>query len=119
MKKLLAIDANSLINRSFYAVKNLTTSTGFPTNAIHGFFVKLEKILNEVEADFVVAAFDLKAKTFRHDLFKNYKSNRSKMPSELSLQIVEIKTIKFKFDILSLGYWLIKKIKLRLNFGEV
>ena len=89
--KLLAIDGNSLLNRAFYAVKGLTSSKGFPTNAIYGFCGILEKMLKEDEFSHVVVAFDLKAPTFRHKQFKDYKKNRKKMPNELFLQLEETK----------------------------
>ena len=87
----VAIDGNSLLNRAYYGVKHLCSSDGFPTNAIYGFFNVLKKVLNELNPDFIMVAFDLKAKTFRHKQFARYKANRSPMPEDLFLQLVEIK----------------------------
>ena len=89
--KLLIVDGNSILNRAFFAVKGLTNSSGFPTNAIFGFYNTLDKILKEDEFTHVVVAFDLKFKTFRHDLYDKYKANRTKMPNELFLQLEKTK----------------------------
>ena len=89
--KFLVIDGNSVLNRAFYGVRLLTNSSGFPTNAIYGFYNMTEKFLKEEEPTHVLVAFDLKEKTFRHKKFKNYKANRKKMPQELFLQLVEVK----------------------------
>ena len=89
--KLLAIDSNSILNRAFYAIKALTNSKGFPTNAIFGFFSVLDKMIKEIHPEYIVAAFDLKKPTFRHKKYQNYKANRHKMPDELALQLPQVK----------------------------
>ncbi len=89
--KLLLLDANSLINRAFFAIKGLKNSSGFSTNAIFGFYNIVEKILKEDNFTHIVAAFDLKAPTFRHKEYVHYKENRKKMPQELFLQLKETK----------------------------
>lgn len=89
--KLLAIDSNSILNRSFYAIKTLTNSNGFPTNAIFGFYSVLDKIIKEIHPEYIVAAFDLKKPTFRHKKYEKYKANRHKMPDELAKQIPQVK----------------------------
>lgn len=89
--KLLLLDANSLINRAFFAIKGLKNSSGFSTNAIFGFYNIIEKILKEDNFTHIVAAFDLKAPTFRHKEYVHYKENRKKMPQELFLQLKETK----------------------------
>lgn len=89
--KLLLLDGNSLINRAFFAIKGLTNSEGFSTNAIFGFYNIIEKILKEDNFTHIVAAFDLKSPTFRHKKFEDYKKNRKKMPQELYEQIKETK----------------------------
>lgn len=88
---LLAVDGNSLLNRSFYGVKDLSTSYGFPTNAIYGFCLKLFSVLKKIKPTHVMVAFDLKTKTFRHEKFSDYKANRKKIPSNLVLQLAEVK----------------------------
>lgn len=89
--KLLAIDGNSILNRAFYGIRGLTNSKGFPTNAIFGFYNILDKMLKEIQPQYVVAAFDLKAPTFRHKKYDQYKATRHKMPDDLALQLPEVK----------------------------
>lgn len=91
--KLLALDGNSIINRAFYGIRPLTTKDGTYTNAIYGFMNILLKLINEVEPDAVVAAFDLKAPTFRHKMYAEYKAGRKKMPDELAMQIPIMKDV--------------------------
>ena len=67
--KLLAIDGNSILNRSFYGVKLLTTKDGFFTNALVGFMNILIKMQNELSPDGVAVAFDVHAPTFRHKMY--------------------------------------------------
>lgn len=93
MKKLLILDANSIVNRAFYAVKLLTNKAGFHTNAIFGFLNIFFKYMEEISPDFVCAAFDLPAPTFRHKMYDGYKATRHKMPDELAEQIPVLKKI--------------------------
>ncbi len=93
MKKLLILDANSIVNRAFYAVKLLTNKAGFHTNAIFGFLNIFLKYMEEISPDFVCAAFDLPAPTFRHKMYDGYKATRHKMPDELAEQIPVLKEI--------------------------
>lgn len=86
MKKLLAVDGNSIINRAFYGVRPLSTKEGLPTNALFGMVNILEKNLAAVEPDFAAIAFDLKAPTFRHKIYAEYKAGRRPMPEELATQ---------------------------------
>ena len=83
MEKLVLIDGNSLINRAFYAMPLLTTKDGTPTNAVYGFMNMFFKILGEIKPTYVGVAFDLKAPTFRHKLYAEYKGTRKPMPEEL------------------------------------
>ena len=89
--ELLLLDGNSLVNRAFFAVKGLSSSSGFPTNAIFGLYNILDKILKERCYTHVVAAFDLKAPTFRHKEYLLYKANRKGMPYELLVQLEHVK----------------------------
>ena len=86
MKKLLVVDGNSILNRAFYGVKPLSTSEGIPTNAVFGFINILNRNLETVEPDFCAIAFDLKAPTFRHKMYSEYKAGRRAMPDELAEQ---------------------------------
>ncbi len=91
--KVLAIDSNSILNRAFYGIRMLTTKSGEPTNGIYGFLNILLKMLEEIQPDVVVFAFDLKAKTFRHEMYAQYKGKRSAMPEELAVQFPVLKEI--------------------------
>ncbi|EKQ50233.1 MULTISPECIES: DNA polymerase I [unclassified Clostridium] len=96
MKKLLILDSNSLMNRAFYALPPLTNSDGINTNAIYGFVNMLFKMKDEINPDSIIATFDLKAPTFRHKEYSDYKAGRNKMPPELAEQFPIIKEL-FKF----------------------
>ncbi|MGI5893519.1 MAG: DNA polymerase I [Candidatus Merdivicinus sp.] len=85
--KILAIDFNSLMNRSFYAIRHLSTRDGMETNALFGFTKIYQKLCNTHQPDLVVAAYDLRAPTFRHKMYDAYKGNRSPMPEELRPQM--------------------------------
>lgn len=89
--KLLAIDGNSIINRAFYGIKLLTTKDGQYTNAVYGFINILNKLLESEKPDAVAVAFDLKAPTFRHEMYSEYKAGRKGMPPELASQMPLLK----------------------------
>ena len=91
--KLLVFDGNSIINRAFYAIKNLTTRDGVPTNAVFGFLKLYFKYFEIAEPDMVAVAFDVRAKTFRHKLYSEYKAQRHGMPDELAVQLDPLKEI--------------------------
>jgi DNA polymerase I-like protein with 3'-5' exonuclease and polymerase domains len=93
MNKLLLIDGNSLINRSFYAIRLLSNKKGVFTNAVTGFFNALLRLKTAVSPDCMVTAFDLRAPTFRHEMFDGYKKRRKGMPEELAVQMPYIKQI--------------------------
>lgn len=102
--KLLCLDSNSILNRAFYGVKLLTAKDGTYTNAVFGFMNILQKLLNDVQPDAVVCAFDLKAPTFRHKMFDGYKAQRKGMPEELAQQLPLIKEL-----LTDLGYLIVTK----------
>ena len=87
MKKLLILDSNSILNRAFYGVRYLSTKDGTPTNAIYGFLNILLKLIKEQEPDYICAAFDVKAPTFRHKQYEGYKAQRKPMPEGLAAQM--------------------------------
>ena len=82
----IIIDGSSYLYRAFYALPNLKTSSGLHSGAIHGFANMLNRILNEFKPKHLLMVFDAKGKNFRHDIYDQYKANRSSMPSELSDQ---------------------------------
>ncbi|NBJ91604.1 DNA polymerase I [Parablautia muri] len=91
MEKLVLIDGHSILNRAFYGVPDLTNSAGLHTNAIYGFLNILLKILEEEKPDYLTVAFDVKAPTFRHELYNEYKGTRKPMPQELREQVPVLK----------------------------
>ena len=96
MDKLVLIDGNSIMNRAFYGImgsKMLTTKDGKYTNAVYGFLAILFKLLEDINPNYLVVAFDLKAPTARHKLYEGYKANRHGMPDELAEQMPMIKVI--------------------------
>lgn len=99
MKKLLILDANSIINRAFYGVRYLSSKDGTPTNAVYGFLNMLFKLIDEVQPDYICAAFDLKAPTFRHKQYTAYKAQRKPMPDGLKVQMPIAKDILRAMDI--------------------
>ena len=99
MKKLLILDSNSIINRAYYGIRTLNAPDGTPTNAIYGFLNILNKLISETEPDYLVAAFDLKAPTFRHKIYSEYKATRKGMPDELAVQMPIMKNILTQMNI--------------------
>lgn len=93
MNKLLLIDGNSIMNRAFYGIPDMTTNDGRHTNAIYGFLNIILKVIEEEQATHICVAFDLKKKTFRHEMYEAYKGTRKGMPEELHEQMPRIKKI--------------------------
>lgn len=93
MSKIVLIDGHSILNRAFYGVPMLTNSAGLHTNAVYGFLNILFKILEEEKPDYLTVAFDLKAPTFRHQMYKEYKGTRKPMPEELHEQVPVMKEV--------------------------
>lgn len=94
--RLLIIDGNSIMNRAFYGIMNtkaLMSADGTYTNAIYGFLAILFKELEDLEPEYIAVAFDLKAPTHRHNMYKEYKGTRHAMPEELAQQMPIIKEI--------------------------
>jgi len=91
MKTLLLVDGSSYLYRAFHAIRELSTSRGEPTNAIYGVLNMLRKLHKEVPAEYSACVFDAKGKTFRDDLYAEYKANRPAMPDELASQISPLK----------------------------
>ena len=93
-KKILLIDGHSIINRAFYGVPDLTNSEGLHTNAIYGFLNIFFSAYNNIKPDYVLVAFDVKQKTFRHEMFDAYKGNRNPMPEELREQVPVLQDVQ-------------------------
>ena len=96
MKKIVLVDGNNLLFRSFYATSYqgniMKNSKGFPTNALYGFINMMNKIIKEEKPSYLLVAFD-KGKTFRHDKYDDYKAGRMAMPDELKLQFPKVKDV--------------------------
>lgn len=92
-KKLMIVDANSLIHRAFHALPPFKTTKGELVNAVYGFYSILINILTRVNPDYIAICFDVKKKTFRHEIYKEYKGKRVKAPDELYAQFGRIKEI--------------------------
>lgn len=102
MKKIILVDGNNLLFRSFYATAYqgiiMRNSKGFPTNALYGFINMMNKIIKEEQPSYILVAFD-KGKTFRHDKYLEYKAGRMEMPDELRLQFPKAKEVLDAFGI--------------------
>ncbi len=98
-QRLIIIDGNSIINRAFYALPDMSNSEGLKTNAIYGFTRMLFKIIDDYKPTHISVAFDKKAPTFRHKEFADYKAGRKKMPDELGQQLEPLKELLDTFNI--------------------
>ena len=87
MKTLLLIDGSSYLYRAFHAMPDFRNKEGFPTGVIYGVLNMLQNTHRKYESTYSVCVFDAKGKTFRNDIFEEYKANRPKMPDDLSIQI--------------------------------
>ena len=101
-EKIVLIDGNSILNRAFYGMPMLTNSEGLHTNAVYGFLNIMFKILEEEKPEYLAVAFDVKAPTFRHEIFKEYKGTRKPMPMELHEQVPILKELLHSMNILTL-----------------
>ena len=94
MKRLAVIDGNSLINRAYYAMQRpMITKEGIFTQGIYGFLNMMDKLRRDYEPEYMAVAFDLKAPTFRHKEYGDYKAGRKKMPPELAMEIPLLKDV--------------------------
>ena len=97
--KFVLVDGSNYLFRAFYAIRELSNSKGFPTNAIYGFTTMLKKLLHEQQPDYIAVTFDVKGPTFRHNAFEEYKATRRATPDALIPQIPCIKDIVRSFGI--------------------
>lgn len=98
-RKLILIDGNAIIHRSYHALPPLTTKSGELVNAVYGFTSTLLSVIDQFKPDYVVASFDLAGPTFRHEQFEQYKANRVKADDELYAQIPRVKEVVKTFNI--------------------
>ncbi len=93
LKKLVLIDGNAIIHRSYHAIPSLMTKEGELVNAVYGFASTLLSVIDKFQPDYILASFDLLAPTFRHQEFPDYKANRTKAPDDLYAQIDRVKEV--------------------------
>jgi DNA polymerase-1 len=92
-QRIYLIDGSSYIYRAYFAIRHLSNSKGFPTNAIYGFTNMLLKVLRDEKPDHLAVVFDARGPTFRKKIYPEYKANRAQMPEELAQQIPLIKRV--------------------------
>ncbi|MGC4003851.1 MAG: 5'-3' exonuclease H3TH domain-containing protein [Pirellulales bacterium] len=97
--RVWAIDAMSLIFQVFHAVPEMTSPAGEPVNAVFGFTRDIFTILEQKKPDYLFVAYDLDGPTFRHELYENYKGQRSEMPADLIPQIAMIRRVLRALDV--------------------
>ena len=90
---LYLVDGSLYIHRAYHAIRHLSNSKGFPTNAIFGFVRMILKLFDAKRPEYVAVAFDAKGPTFRHEIYKDYKATRPPMPEDLVMQIPYIRAI--------------------------
>ncbi len=101
-EKLVVIDGNSIVNRAFYGLPDLTTTDGRHTNGVLGFLNILIKISEEEKPDYLAVAFDVKHPTFRHEMYSEYKGTRKGMPEELREQMPLLKQMLSVMGVLTI-----------------
>src|SRR3990167_7030677 len=99
----LILDGNALLHRAWHAIPPLTTKDGLVVNAVYGFAMIMEKIRDTIKPDYMVAAWDLPGKTFRHELFASYKGTRERKEQELYDQIPLIQELLAAYGIRNLS----------------
>ncbi len=101
-KSLYLIDGSSYIFRAFYGIRqSLSTANGFPTNALYGFVNMLQKVVRDEKPDYLAVAFDSKEKTFRHQMYADYKANRESPPEDLIKQFPYFEPLVKAFNLYS------------------
>ena len=91
--KLMVIDGNSIINRSFYGIRPLSTRDGLFTHAVYGFVTTMQRLLDEEQPEALCVTFDRREPTFRHEADEGYKATRHAMPEELAVQLPVLKEV--------------------------
>ena len=98
-KRLVLLDAHAIIHRAYHALPEFSSSQGEPTGALYGLVAMLMKIISDLKPDFMIAAYDLPGKTFRHEAYENYKGTRKKAEPDLVQQLARSRDIFTAFSI--------------------
>ena len=97
---IFLIDGHSIAFRAFYALpETLETKDGFPTNVIHGFLMMLSKLVNNYDVEKIIITWDVSKKTFRNEIYEDYKANRSSSPDNFKIQIDKLQSLLTKFNL--------------------
>ncbi len=99
MNTCILIDGNSILYRMFYGMRPMNSPKGVPTSAIYGFLNVLMRIKEDYNPKFLAVAFDHNSPTFRHEVYKEYKAGREKMPEDLAVQLGILKELLTSMDI--------------------
>src|SRR5260221_11009704 len=92
-KRLVLLDSHAIIHRAYHALPDFATSKGEPTGALYGISTMLIKIVEDLKPDYVVACYDLKGPTIRHEVYKEYKAGRQKADDDLVAQLESSRNI--------------------------
>jgi len=98
-KRLVLLDAHAILHRAYHALPDFSTSKGEPTGALYGLSAMLIKIIEDLKPDYIAACYDVKGPTYRHEVFKEYKSQRKKTDDDLITQINRSRDIFTALDI--------------------
>lgn len=97
---IILVDGHSIAFRAFYALPDtLITKDGFPTNVIHGFLMMISKLVKDYDSEKIIITWDISKKTFRTELYSDYKGNRTSAPDEFKLQVKTLQKLLDKFNI--------------------
>ena len=97
---IILVDGHSIAFRAFYALPDtLITKDGFPTNVIHGFLMMISKLVKDYDSEKIIITWDISKKTFRTELYSDYKGNRTSAPDEFKLQVKTLQKLLEKFNI--------------------
>jgi DNA polymerase-1 len=96
------VDGTAYIHRAYHAIRNLSNSKGFPTNAVFGFSNMLLKLLSDRKPLYLAVAFDARGATFRHEIYDEYKANRPSMPEEMAQQLPLIREVVSGLNLVTL-----------------
>lgn len=99
MKKLVLLDSHAILHRAYHALPDFSSRKGEPTGALYGLVAMLLKIVEDLKPDYIVACFDLPGPTYRHEIYKEYKSQRKKAEDDLVAQIKRSRDIFKAFNI--------------------